>query len=232
MRLIAPSLLVAASFLCSMGAANAQFFTQASVSRDFRELGPVTLLLSSAVPNDLSLTTEQKSKAKELAVAVRKQLPQPEDVRGKRGDERVAIVKRMQRAAGETADKGLRDLLSPDQYKRLHQIFFQANFLEGFTDFKSVYPSLDNLRRATELTDEQKSQFGTLLTEYRAARTELIGKGLRQNSPDTWKQVYDLRKAYQRKAIDSLTDLQKRNWSELIGPPFDLDKVFSVPESK
>ena len=190
------------------------------------------VLSNKVVQRELSLTTEQSIKAAKLYGAIRKLQPQPSDLQGKRGDDRLTIVKQKRNAANEAAEKVLKEFLSPDQYKRLHQIFFQANLLEGFTDFVDAYPGLDDLRRTIQLSDKQKSELRALSAEFRSTRNKLVTEGQRTKSPDIWKRVYDLRNEYQNKALDKLTDSQRTSWREIIGHPFDLDKVFRVAEKK
>lgn len=122
----------------------------------------------------------------------------------------------------------LSDILKKAQIERLKQIELQNMEIGAF--FK------DEVKMALKLTDEQKNTMDVIATEASKAINNAFkesragGEFASDKYEEFWrkteKESYD-------KAIALLTEEQKKKWKEMIGEPFDLEKIrLQLPKKK
>lgn len=114
----------------------------------------------------------------------------------------------------------IRNVLTTDQYQRVKQVAWQSAGYIALTDPEIV--------EALKLTEAQQEKFGALVEEkllstwkeMSAARTS--GKAPVGGQAAAFKEKH---KDYTMRAIDLLTDDQRKRLTELTGEPFDLDQL-------
>jgi hypothetical protein len=90
--------------------------------------------------------------------------------------------------------------------------------------------SLEEVTQALKLTEEQKSSVKGMLEEQEKSRSGMM-KNLLSGGPDfdkvleAQKQVQKMSSEYTSKAAGMLSEEQKKRWLNLLGEPFDLDKL-------
>ena len=112
--------------------------------------------------------------------------------------------------------KGLADVLTPDQMKRLKQIDLQVKGYRALNDAK--------VQMSLKMTSEQKDNVKTIIDdsdrEMREVMKEAQGGG---GFGEAMQKVNTLRKEAQEKAMGVLNADQKKEWHEMTGEEFKLD---------
>jgi len=101
------------------------------------------------------------------------------------------------------------EILEPEQAKRLAQIRLQLRGSQAFAD-----PSVQT---ALKLSDEQKENIKTLLSDYEKDTKNLAKEGF-----EGFVKIGALRKETQDKVTSVLTAPQKAQWQEMIGAEFKM----------
>jgi hypothetical protein len=131
----------------------------------------------------------------------------------------------------KVAYKELGDILKKEQVERLKQIDRQNMGINAFNDAEVV--------SALNLTDSQKTSIKGYTTDFGKDRADInkeagIGFGGKgggkgnfdpEKMQEATKKIQKVQKEYVGKAVDSLTDEQKKTWKGLIGEAFDLSKL-------
>jgi hypothetical protein len=214
----------------------------------FGAMGPSGLVMQKAVQEDLKMTEDQVTKVGEWAKEFRtkaaeiskdKGVEVPEKGKGKGGFTPPTPEQREKLAAAaieinKVAYKELGDVLKKEQVDRLKQIDRQNMGISAFTDADVV--------SALALTDSQKISVKGYVTEFEKDRADINkeargtgGKGGfdPEKMAEAGKKVQKVQKEYVAKAIDVLTDDQKKTWKTLNGEAFDLSKItFGRPMQK
>jgi Spy/CpxP family protein refolding chaperone len=188
---------------------------------------------------ELKITDEQKTKLE----AVAKDLAEKRQAAGGGGrynpnatdEERKAAEEARAKAAAETK-KAYEAVLTPDQAKRTAQINIQNMSVRAFGD-KDVQTSL-------KMGDDQKEKIKTVLDGYQKDLRELMtaggggrgaGRGQPQSEEDKKKAEENakkreaLTKEAEEKIVATLSDDQKKSWTDLIGAKFDVSKLRVAP---
>lgn len=202
--------------------------------------GPQGLLNAKAVQEDLKLTEDQVTQVtkwekdfREKASEIRKEKGVETGKGGgfTKGGPTPEQQEKMAAANAEiskVAYKELGDILKKEQVERLKQIDRQNMGINAFTDTEVV--------SALNLTDSQKTSIKGLSGDFAKDRREIMaevggGKGGGGKNFDVekfqeaQKKVSKVQKEYLGKAVDLLTDDQKKTWKTLIGESFDLTKL-------
>lgn len=143
-------------------------------------------------------------------------------------EETMAKMAAATAAVNTEAYKQLGDILKKEQIDRLRQIARQDMGLNAFSDADTA--------TALKLTDSQKTSVKGLTGDFQKESREIraeAGKGGGNKgkggfggfNPETQKKIAKVEKEYVGKAVDLLTDTQKKSWKELIGTEFDLTKL-------
>jgi hypothetical protein len=209
-------LLTALAVVGSMGGASPwTVLAQEAGSADgeFRQLNPggaAILLRRSPVQSELKLTDEQRTVFRDkMAKILETHRQAMAKLRGASADEQDAQKEAIWRAEREAADKVIGEVLSAAQLKRLKQIQYQEEGLQVFTYME--------VRKALELTDDQASKARVIAKEYIDANNKLQAPKRFRNSD-----YEGLKRTYQEKMQNLLTEHQRTTWKALIGEPFVL----------
>jgi Spy/CpxP family protein refolding chaperone len=171
------------------------------------------LMLNKGVQQELKLTDEQAQRITVISKDMqRRQREEMTKLSGlPPGPDRRQKIQDLIRTVNDDFRKNIDDVLTPEQVKRLDQILLQRAGVNTFTTPRIV--------KALKLTDDQKVKIREIEEE--------LGKSLRETVPDDQKRLGDasemvaeLRKLANEKALDVLTDAQRKAWLELTGKPF------------
>lgn len=171
--------------------------------------GKAMLLMNPDVQQELKLSEDQIAKVKELSQAVFEKLK--DKLKDIPKDELREKFAEIAKAIGEETDKALKDLLKPDQTKRMRQLELQQRGYLAFTDAE--------VQKELKLADEQKETIKTLTDDARKQGEELFqAKG---DPKETMTKFQALRKDTLEKVMATLKEDQKKSWKELTGEPFE-----------
>jgi hypothetical protein len=131
--------------------------------------------------------------------------------------EELKVTDQQMEKVPEAVLKGLADVLSPEQMKRLKQIDLQVKGYKALNDAR--------VQMALKMTSEQKDNVKTIIDdsdrEMREVMKEAQGGG--GGFGEAMQKVATLRKEAQDKAMGVLNADQKKEWHEMTGEEFKLD---------
>jgi hypothetical protein len=147
---------------------------------------------------------------------------------GKQTPEQMEKMAAAMAEVSKVAYKELGDVLKKEQVDRLKQIDRQNMGVNAFTNEEVV--------DALKLTDSQKTSIKGLAGDFGKDSAEIRteagfgkGGGGKGGDPEKMaemnKKIQKAQKEYTGKAVDLLTDDQKKTWKTLIGADFDLTKL-------
>jgi hypothetical protein len=172
--------------------------------------GGAGLIANQGVQKELKLTDDQTSKAEAVARAVREkhhgEFDKVDDLDAKERSEKMAEIVRTM--ISET-NKGLADVLKPEQMKRYRQIQLQQLGLRAFTD--------PEVQSKLKLTDDQVGQIRRINADSLGGGAGGGGGG---NREETQKKEATLGKESMDKAVAVLSADQKQAWKDMTGEPF------------
>jgi len=183
--------------------------------RGFGFGGGIGMLLSNpGVQQELKLDAAQIEKAKEVAEKAREKFTASrESLQSLQGEERFKKMAELNKEANEEANKSIGAFLSKDQIHRLHQIHYQVQGAQAFTD--------EHVQNKLKLTDAQKSEIAAINTEAREKRQAIFhdSQGDREAA---MAKSNELGKETLAKVEAKLTDEQKTAYKEMLGAPFEI----------
>ncbi|HEY3967709.1 MAG TPA: hypothetical protein VGM05_24320 [Planctomycetaceae bacterium] len=118
-------------------------------------------------------------------------------------------------------EKFVKETLTKEQHKRLHQITLQMAGLLCVTR--------PEIASKLNLTADQKKQAHELQKEARRDAEEVIHS---TKKAERHEKLRELHKTSLKSINELLTDEQEAIWSEMIGPPFKGDLFFFEPDEK
>ena len=124
-------------------------------------------------------------------------------------------------------DPELKKVLTPEQMRRLQEIYFQQLGTQAFFDadvVKTLQISREQQSKAEELIREALRTSRDLLNPPGGGRT--VGEPV---SPEDQKQIQAAFEEMNSKVTQILTDAQREKWDELKGKPFDLTRLRRTP---
>jgi hypothetical protein len=178
-------------------------------------LGPPFIVFREKVLDELKVSDEQREK---LMQRVTEQImetgPFLESL-PKTGEERDTKLKEHRKNAHEKLGKDLKEVLQPAQLTRLRQVTLQqeGNFALGQED----------VRKELKITQEQVMKFMAIVQDLHKSVEPLIKEAQSGGNPTEIRPKIELlRKDHAKKLEAVLTDDQKKQWKDLLGPPFEL----------
>ncbi len=163
----------------------------------------LTLTYNPQVQAELKITEEQKTKIDDMRASLR---PPGVNTEGMSPQEKKAVVEKRKediKKAGAIAEKKLKDILTPDQMKKLDEVFVSVRGASALQDEKVA----DELK----LTAEQKKKIADLLK----AEQEELAK-LPPGREDIMK-LKEIRKASETKVLAVLNPDQKTQFEKMKG---------------
>jgi hypothetical protein len=171
-----------------------------------------------AVQAELKLSDEQRKKVDDLRAKWReatRDIPPPRGP-GDAGDE----VRAKLAEATKAIDKGLADILTAEQHRRLHQIALQQTERAGLGAVLAAEGVPDKLA----LTADQQKQIKAIAENAARVRTLILNDNSFESGPPAGglanETVTKLNKATDEKLAGLLTRDQKATLKELLGEPF------------
>jgi Spy/CpxP family protein refolding chaperone len=177
-------------------------------------MGGGRLLTNKGVQGEIKATEEQASKLNELGQQLtdkgREAFQGFQDLGEEERREKMASVGKMM---AEEVEKGIKEILKPEQIKRFHQIEIQQ---AGHAAFM-----MPRVSEALKLTDDQKTKLGEVNDGMQGAMREAFQAAAGDREAMMTK-MRELRKEAMDKAAALLTDAQKTSWKDLIGAPYEV----------
>ena len=179
-------------------------------------LGAPFIVYREKVLDELKVSDEQKEKLmQQLMERIMETGPFLESL-PENGQEREKKLKEHRKNALEKLAKQLAEVLEPGQLKRLRQVTLQQ---EG-----SFALGQDEVRKELKITQEQMEKFQAVVQELQKSVEPLVKQAQAGGKPEEIRpKIEQLRKEHAKKLEAVLTDAQKKQWKELLGPPFELE---------
>jgi len=131
------------------------------------------------------------------------------------GPEREKKLNEHRTNAREKLAKQLKEVLQPEQLNRLRQMTLQQ---EG-----AFALGQDDVRKDLKISQEQVQKFMAIVQELQKKVEPLMKEARSGGNPEEIRpKIEQLRKDHAKKLEAVLTDAQKKQWKELLGPPFEL----------
>jgi hypothetical protein len=178
--------------------------------------GVAQLAQNKSVKEELKIDDDQAKKIKDALDKVNEEM---KDERAKLGrgsdasqEERAAARKKI----NEAEMKALKDVLKPDQLKRLEQIRHQIQGVYIFQD--------EEVQKQLKLTDEQKEKINDVQKDLQKEMQEMF-QGFKPGGgggdfQENMKKMQGLQKEAMTNATKVLKEDQKKQLDELVGKPF------------
>jgi Spy/CpxP family protein refolding chaperone len=175
--------------------------------------GKAMLLMNPDVQQELKLSEDQIAKVKEISQSV---FEKNKEIFAKLKDTPKDQLREkfteIAKAIGEETDKAMKDLLKPEQTKRMRQLELQQRGYEAFTDAE--------VQKDLKLDDDQKEKIKILTDDARKDVGELF-QGAKGNFQEAMTKIQALRKDTLEKVMATLKEDQKKAWTALTGEPFE-----------
>jgi Spy/CpxP family protein refolding chaperone len=173
-------------------------------------LEKANLLQNKSVQDELKITAEQHAQFRKIARAFEQE--HKDEIAKAQADKDIRKNLELRRLALETMARSANDVLRPEQLKRLGQIELQLRGIWGLMRSET--------QKQLDLSDKQKLEIRAIL--------ENLEKGIREatkddkNRAEAWKKIHALNQDASEKALDRLSEEQRKTWKEMIGEPFEL----------
>jgi Spy/CpxP family protein refolding chaperone len=178
--------------------------------RGFGMGGGTMLLSNKGVQKEIKATDDQAKKLDAFATEMMEK--QREAFQGFQDLSQEERLERRQKMQAEV-QKGLANILKPDQVKRFDQISLQTAGVNAF--------STPRVQEALKLSDDQKSKIREITEETTASMREIF-QGFQDDREGAMKKMAELRKTSTAKVVALLNDSQKGTWKEQTGEPYEV----------
>jgi Mg2+ and Co2+ transporter CorA len=178
-------------------------------------LGPPFVVFREKVLDELKVSDDQREKLMQhLQDRIMETGPFLESLK-EAGPEREKKLDEHRKAAREKLAKQLKELLQPEQLKRLRQVTLQQ---EG-----AFALGQEDVRKELKITQDQMMKFMAVVQDLQKSVQALVKEAQSGGNPEEIRpKVEQLRKDHAKKLEAILTDAQKKQWKELLGPAFEL----------
>ena len=178
-------------------------------------LGAPFIVFREKVLDELKVSDEQREKLMQRVMEQIMETGPFLDSLREAGEERDKKLNEHRKNAQEKLAKHLKELLEPGQLNRLRQVTLQQ---EG-----SFALGQEDVRKELKITQEQMMKFMAVVQEMQSKVQALIKEAQSAGKPEEIRpKIEQLRKDHAKKLETVLTDAQKKQWKELLGPPFEL----------
>ncbi len=179
-------------------------------------LGTPFIVFREKVLDELKVSEEQREKLMQhLMERIMETGPFLDSLKDETGPDREKKLEEHRKNAREKLAKQLRDLLEGEQLKRLRQVTLQ---IEG-----AFALGQDEVRKELKITQEQMMKFKAIVQELQKKVEPLMKEAHAGGNPEEIRpKIEQIRKDHAQKLEAVLTDDQKKQWKELLGPKFEL----------
>jgi hypothetical protein len=178
-------------------------------------LGAPFIVFRDKVLDELKVSDEQREKLMQLAMEQVMETGPFLDSLAESGPDREKKLEAHRKAAREKLAKNLKDVLQPDQLKRWRQVALQQE--GGFA------LGQDEVRKELKITQEQMKKFMAVVQDLHKSVEALVKQVQSGGNPEEIRpKIEQVRKDHGKKLEAVLTDAQRRQWKEMLGPPFEL----------
>jgi hypothetical protein len=178
-------------------------------------LGTPFIVFRDKVLDEIKVSDDQREKLMQLLMERIMQTGPFLDSLQQAGPEREKMLAEHKKNAREKLAKDLNKVLQPDQLKRLRQVTLQQ---EG-----SFALGQDDVRKELKITPEQLKQFMAIMQDLQKKVVPLVKQAQSGGNPEEIRpKIEQLRKDRGKKLEAVLTAAQKKQWKDLLGPPFEL----------
>lgn len=175
--------------------------------------GGALLLGNESVQAELKMTDEQKAKVKEVVERERDKMREFGAQFKEGGEIDRDKVRAQMKEMAESGEKVIKDILNPDQQKRLKQILWQQAGALVFAD--------KDFATALKITDDQSERFKTIGEEFQEDMQELR-QTTRGNQQEFQQKMQALRQEVTERTMEVLTPEQRKAHKEMLGAPFEI----------
>ena len=179
-------------------------------------LGPPFVVFREKVLEELKASDEQKDKLmQQLIERIMETGPFLDSLKDETVVEREKKLEEHRKNAREKLAKQLKEVLEPGQLTRLRQVTLQQ---EG-----AFALGQDEVRKELKITQEQMMKFMAIMQELHKKVETLVKEAQAGGKPEEIRpKIEQLRKDQAPKFEAVLTDDQKKQWKEMLGPKFEL----------
>jgi hypothetical protein len=214
MRLMFKVCAVAVVVALVAGDASAQRPRQGGGGFGFGRGGLEQLLANESVRTELKIDKDQAAKIEEATKKFREENKDDYDKSSfQNQDTKPEEKAEIRRKLSEKFQVVAKDLLKPEQMKRVKQIQLQQQGMQAFAS--------EEVQKELKITDEQKEKIKTIGDDLRKDMQDL-GRG--GNPQETFAKIREMTKEANEKVQKLLTDDQKKSWKELTGEPFTIQQ--------
>jgi len=172
------------------------------------------LLGNASVQKELKLDDTQTEKAKEVAQKINEEFQERRQaLRDLEPQEQMTKGRELNREINAAVVKAAGEFLKPEQITRLHQISYQQQGIQAFSD--------PEVAKKLNLTDAQKAVVKSIQDDSRQEMQSIM-QGFQDDREGTLKKLAEFRKETLAKATAKLNDEQQKTWKELLGAPFEI----------
>jgi hypothetical protein len=178
-------------------------------------LGTPFVVFRENVLDELKVSDEQRDKLMQYLMEQIMETGPFLDSLAKTGQEREKKLNEHRKNALEKLAKHVKDVLKPGQLNRLRQVTLQQ---EG-----SFALGQDEVQKELKISHEQMKKFMAVVQGLQKQVEPLVKQAQSGGNPEEIRpKIEQLRKDHAKKLEAILTDAQKKQWKELLGPPFEL----------
>jgi hypothetical protein len=179
-------------------------------------LGPPFIALRDKVLDELKVSDEQRDKLMRYALEQLMETgPFLDSLKDTEAADREKKLSEHRKNALENLTKHEKEVLKPEQLTRLRQVVLQqeGGFALGEED----------VRKELKITQEQQMKFMAIFQDLQRTVEGLVKQAQAAGNADGLKpKVEQARKDHGKQLEAVLTDDQKKQWTEMLGPPFEL----------
>lgn len=178
--------------------------------------GPPFQVFRDKVQTELKLTDDQKQKLEDqLQETVQNAMEFFQKLEGLTPAERDKELQAYRQKAHEKLAGFLKELLKPEQLKRMRQLELQQEDVFAFGQ--------PDVMAEIKLDDDQRQRFMKTVMELQRKLEPLIKEAQTQGNPEVVRpKAMALRKEYAARIESILTEPQRERWKKMLGEPFDL----------
>ncbi len=178
-------------------------------------LGAPFIVYRDKVLDELKVSDEQREKLMQHAMQQIMETGPFLESLAAAGQEREEKLREHRKNALEKLAEREKEVLQPEQLKRLRQVTLQR---EG-----AFALGQEDVRKELKITQEQVVKFMAIVQDLQKTVEPLIKEAHSGGKPEEIRpKVEQLRKDHAKKLEAVLNDAQKKQWKDLLGPPFEL----------